>query len=300
MGTEVTVFDGLLVDGDGGEQVVDARTLHAALGIKTQFSDWVVRNFDGYVEGEEYYSKMSNITDRTVGKPRQDYNLSRNMAKHLAQLAKTPEGKRVRQYLIDAEVTLRKGGVKMVSIEEQLASAVLLAKDVIDGQKARIATLECKNDLLAKVVENVREAVKTDIVPKLEYYKRAVETHQNYEVKVSEAAKLIGLPFSNVTLNEHLRSWGWMFAKSTEPTQEAIERGYMVVKESVATKPDKYGVFHSSIVPYITLKGRIAITERFIEKGVLNETQAVKMTLEHLRLLIKEQAMANIEGKGVV
>lgn len=241
------------------------------------------------VEGEDFspiLAKTPTDTD-SGGRPRKDYRLTLNMAKHLALMAKTEEGRRVRQYLIEAEKELRRRlSAPALSDVDLLARAVIVADKHLAEAKAINAQLTAQNTALNTRIEAVRAAINTDIAPKLEYYTRAHVTHQNHELKLSETAKVLKLEFSNIGLYKVLREWGWVMAKSTEPTQMAINQGLLVAKESTSLTPDKNGVYHGSIVTYTTLKGRVRMLERLLSEGKITRSEAIQKTVENLRRML--------------
>lgn len=84
-------------------QTVSARELYEQLHIGTRFNDWFPRMCEyGFTEGADFYSKMSK-TSETGGRPSTDYDIFVDMAKQICMIQRTPEGKQVRQYLIDLE-----------------------------------------------------------------------------------------------------------------------------------------------------------------------------------------------------
>lgn len=86
---------------------VDGRELHGALGVGREFANWMRdRIRDGqFEEGDDYLPILANNPGR--GKPRTDYLLSLDMAKHVAMLERSPAGKACRAYFIAAEKRLR-------------------------------------------------------------------------------------------------------------------------------------------------------------------------------------------------
>lgn len=91
------------------QPLCNARDLHSALKVDTRFNDWIDRRIEeyGFVEGEDYYSKLSNRSGGTPGKRRTDYHLTLDMAKELAMIENNEVGRKVRRYFIRAEAELR-------------------------------------------------------------------------------------------------------------------------------------------------------------------------------------------------
>ena len=83
-------------------QMVNARDLHAALGVKTKFRYWIwnrVKDY-GFIEGEDFYTQPGEVA---VGRPEKDYFLTTSMAKELTVLHNGEIGKQIRRYLLQVE-----------------------------------------------------------------------------------------------------------------------------------------------------------------------------------------------------
>jgi phage anti-repressor protein len=93
---------------DDGEQAVNARDLHEALGVGRDFSTWIKGRIAeyGFVEGEDYHLPESGeVVNRPQGggTPRDLYLLSVDMAKELAIVENNETGRKIRRYLIKIE-----------------------------------------------------------------------------------------------------------------------------------------------------------------------------------------------------
>lgn len=135
-------------------QTVSARELYQKLNIGTRFNDWFPRMTEyGFVEGTDFYSKMSKTVNG--GRPSTDYEISVDMAKQICMIQRTPEGKAVRQYLIDLEKAWN-------TPEQVFARALRMADQTISSLKDR-----CKF-LGGQVVE--QQKVIEQLEPKASYY----------------------------------------------------------------------------------------------------------------------------------
>ncbi|MEX9815391.1 antA/AntB antirepressor family protein [Providencia rettgeri] len=103
---------------------VSAKALHEALGVGRDFSTWIIGRVNEYafVEGTDYQSDddfnircllneqyspvLGNNTKR--GRPEKDYLLTLGMAKELAMVERTEQGRLIRQYFIKCEEALHK------------------------------------------------------------------------------------------------------------------------------------------------------------------------------------------------
>jgi phage anti-repressor protein len=117
------------------QQTVDARVLHAFLGVGRDFSNWIKGRIEEYefIEGEDYlliksgnsgdyyspvlgnvpvneageYSPNLAINTRGRGRPEIEYLLTLNMAKELAMVERTEKGREARRYFIACERQLK-------------------------------------------------------------------------------------------------------------------------------------------------------------------------------------------------
>ena len=118
----IPVFNGEL---DGRQQqLCNAQDLHSFLDVQTRFNDWMARRIDqyGFVDGEDYYSVLSNRSDGLPGKQRTDYHLTLDMAKELAMVENNDQGRQVRRYFNAMERQARESrGATYLSVSQQLA-----------------------------------------------------------------------------------------------------------------------------------------------------------------------------------
>lgn len=90
--------------------VVDARELHAALGVGKDFSTWIKSRIKqyGFVEHQDYVT-AKNLRSPISGssKAREqvaiDYYITLDMAKELAMVERNEKGRAVRKYFIECE-----------------------------------------------------------------------------------------------------------------------------------------------------------------------------------------------------
>jgi phage anti-repressor protein len=89
-----------------GEEVsaVDARELHAFLGSSYQFADWIKERVNSYkfVQGIDFIV-FQEILKNSMGRPRNDYLITLDMAKELSMVERTERGKQARRYFIECE-----------------------------------------------------------------------------------------------------------------------------------------------------------------------------------------------------
>ena len=86
----------------GNVQMVNARDLHEALGVKTDFRHWIggrIKEFD-FVEEKDFYTQSGEVVG---GRPEKDYFLTLAMAKELTMLHNGEMGKKIRRYLLQVD-----------------------------------------------------------------------------------------------------------------------------------------------------------------------------------------------------
>lgn len=231
-------------------QTVSARELHEQLHIGTRFNDWFPRMTEyGFVEGTDFYSKMSK-TDNG-GRPSTDYEISVDMAKQICMIQRTPEGKAVRQYLIDLEKAWN-------TPEQVFARALKMADEKINSLK------EINTSLIA---ENKR------MKPK-EIFADAVATSHT-SILIGDLAKLIcqnGYQIGQKRLFEWLRENNFLIKSGSSknmPRQRYVKHGLFEVKESNVQNPD--GSVRITRTTKVTGKGQIYFVNKFLERGCADE-----------------------------
>ena len=89
---------------DTGEKVVIGRELHESLKITSKYADWFKNMCAyGFIEGEDFTAFSKNLENggRTI-----EHLLKLDMAKHIAMIQRTPEGKAIRDKLISLETNI--------------------------------------------------------------------------------------------------------------------------------------------------------------------------------------------------
>lgn len=225
-------------------QTVSARELHEKLKINTRFNDWFPRMVEyGFSEGMDFYSKMSKTENG--GRPSKDFDISIDMAKQICMIQRTPEGKAVRQYLIDLEKAWN-------TPEQVMARALKYAdKEIEKLKKSNAGLLE----------DNKR------MKPK-EIFADAVSASHT-SILVGDMAKLLkqnGVDIGQKRLFEWLREKGYLIKRKGSdwnmPTQKSMEMGLFDIKESTVNNPD--GSVRINRTTKVTGKGQQYFINKFL------------------------------------
>ena len=234
-----------LVKVDFDTQTVSARELHEKLNIGTRFNDWFPRMMEyGFAEGADFYSKMSK-TDNG-GRPSTDYEISVDMAKQICMIQRTPEGKAVRQYLIDLEKAWN-------TPEQVMARALKMADRSIEKLKTQNIELQADNDRMR---------------PK-EVFADAVATSHT-SILIGDLAKLLkqnGVDIGQKRLFGWMRENGYLIKRQGSdwnmPTQRSMEMELFEVKESTVNNPD--GSVRINRTTKVTGKGQQYFINKFLD-----------------------------------
>ena len=107
------------IDGNAVE-TVSARELHAFLGSKRQFTDWIKKRIGDYdfVENQDFLTVSKNLENggRSIVRFHKkmksnnatmiEYHITLDMAKELSMVARNEKGKQARKYFIECEKKL--------------------------------------------------------------------------------------------------------------------------------------------------------------------------------------------------
>lgn len=230
--------------------IVDARHLHKNLGVKTSFTMWIKRRLSAALlkENSDYYEVFTKDGKNLKGgRPKRDYYLTLEAAKHIAMLEKTDLGYEIRQYFISFEAA------KMNRLRELVAERVDPNK--LDRKQILIMALEAENERIALEQQNkMLEQEVFENAPKVAAYEAFMSADGNFTV--SNAAKIIG--DGPKKLWQKLRDEKLVFKMGNHnlPYQRYLDRGLFEVK---AAKAGKYRKPQTVVTP----KGLEFLKEKF-------------------------------------
>ncbi len=211
-----------------------ARDLHEFLEVKTAYKDWFPRMCEyGFAEGEDYCSFLSDRSDGLPGKPRQDAQLTIDMAKEICMLQRNEKGKQARQYFLQLEREWN-------SPEAVMSRALRMAEERLERFKTINANLSVQNAIMQ---------------PKAEYFDGLCDRESLTGIR--ETAKLLGLKQNDFVkwLIDHKYIYRDKRGRLM-PYAEHVDSGLFTVKETYNDKTDWTGV-----QMLITVKGK----ERFLK-----------------------------------
>lgn len=210
----------------GGIKAVSARELHAFLGSKRDFSNWIKDRIEKYVFIENQdFELLNNFGEQTGrgGHNKIEYALSIDCAKEISMVEGNEKGKQARQYFIECEKQLRRS-IENITRKE-LAQMILESE--MENEKLR-----AENEAHQKAIAKLQ--------PRSEFVD--VVLSKDSLLTGSQVCKVLKLPFGNVTLYKKLREEGIFYRNKNEPKQRYVDADYVrlkevMVKDSIILQP---------------------------------------------------------------
>lgn len=229
------------------QPTVSARELHEQLHIGTKFTTWFDRMKEyGFTEGNEFFPKMGE-TSENGGRPSVDYDITVDMAKQICMIQRTPEGKAVRQYLLDLEKAWN-------SPDQVMSRALKMADRTINNLK----------ETNAKLLEDTAR-----MKPK-EIFADAVSASHT-SILIGALAKIIsqnGVHIGQNRLFAWMRENGYLITRRgadyNMPTQKSMEMKLFEIKERTVNNPD--GSVRIIRTALVTGKGQQYFINKFLTK----------------------------------
>lgn len=237
-----------IINVNADTQTVSARELHEKLNIESNFTTWFKRMCEyGFSEGADFFPKME---ESTGGRPATDFEVSVDMAKQICMIQRTPEGKEVRQYLIDLEKAWN-------TPEQVFARALKMADETISSLKDRCKFLGGQVTDQQKVIEQLE--------PKASYYDLILQCKDLIATTV--IAKDYGM--SAMKFNALLHSMGIQFKQGDVWVLYSMYQGNGYLKTKTHNYTDSEGIQHSKEHSYWTQKGRLFLYDLLKRNSVL-------------------------------
>lgn len=280
MGKEIPVIYG----GFGSNQkVVLAKTVAEIHQVENKYINQVInRNIQRFKEGIDLLDlkvvaesnhnlfKDFGFTQMQISKAKNIYLLSERGYAKLIKIMDSDLAWEIHDQLMDEYFSMR----EIINSDEQL-KAKLLLEIYNGGQQGVLASRQLTDIEVAEATKPLLETIEQQ-QPAVDYVD-AVSACQD-SILVREVAKLCytenKIEISQNKLYNILRHWGWVFLKSTEPKQKALDNGYLEVETKWIKTP--YGE-KETWTTLVKPKGQIYIVQKLS-----------KMTLEEINEINKE------------
>lgn len=159
---------------DNDRPTVLGRDLYEALEVKTAYKDWFPRMCEyGFTEGTDYCSFLSDRSDGKAGKPKNDHQLTLEMAKEICMVQRSEKGKQCRQYFIAVEEQFN-------NPQAIMARALRVADEELKRLNIAVSKLTVDNQIMK---------------PKADYFDELVD--RNLLTNFRETAKQLGCKEKN-------------------------------------------------------------------------------------------------------
>lgn len=195
---------------------VNARFLHAFLEVGKDFSTWIKEQVDRakLIENKDF--AIFPEKGENSGRPRIQYALTIDAAKHIALMAGTEKGFEVREYFIEAEKKLRAAPAPGPVNLDDPGQVLNLALQLTNKVSALQVDLKAANDRVA------------ELEPVAARYQRFTEAEGAFAI--THAAKILQQPprkFCN-----WLRTFAVYYSDRHNmlPYQQYLDKGYFTVK----------------------------------------------------------------------
>lgn len=226
-------------DDTTGDSIISGRELHEKLKIKTPYKKWMDRMIEyGFVENTDFVTVGQKCPIANGGYQTQtDHIMKLDMAKEIAMIQRSPEGKAIRQYLIEIEKAWN-------TPEKIMERALIIANNNIRKLTLEVGELKPKADVYDNFIDKEHT---------LGFRELRKELESTLEVSIKETE-----------LKEILRELN-LIGKTLKATAYAIRNEYAVTKD-IETN------FGSKTQDRFTMKARDLVFD-FLKKrkgGIVN------------------------------
>lgn len=224
---------------ENDEQLVSARDLHAALEIKTRFSQWAKQNFKRFREGIDFTSVVTTtVVNHGATRQLDDYAITTEMAKHIAMMTGTEKGFEIRDYFI--------------KVEKAWNNPEMVVQRALQIQTRKVKKLELENERMK---------------PKALFADSVSASHST--ILIGELAKILrgnGVDIGATRLFKWMRDNGYLISRQGSdwnmPTQRAMNLGLFKIKETSISHSD--GSVSVSKTTKVTGKGQQYFINKFL------------------------------------
>ncbi len=191
-------------------QTVNARDLHAFLGVARDFSNWIKDQINRarLTENRDFVKLAEKGELSATGQTRIEYFLTLDAAKHVAMMAGTDKGFEVRDYFIECEQQAQR------RFDPASLSRLDLIQIAFDAERERIAAVA---QLQAQA-------------PKVEGFDRIANSEGSFCLR--DAAKALNIP--PMRFNRALQAMRWIYRRvgngSFVAYQDKLQAGFLAAK----------------------------------------------------------------------
>lgn len=224
-----------------GEMIpsVSARELHAYLGNKAQFSNWIKDRIEqyGFLESIDFVTKENSLELESKGytPSKKEYFITFDMAKELSMVERTENGKIARKYFIECEKEL---------VAKKLPS--------LPNYQEALRQLADSLDKNAQLEHKIEEDA-----PKVEF--ALAVRRMDGACKVGDFGKVIGIGRNSLFAKLRLDQ---ILMVDNMPYQKYIDAGYFTVIEQIPYV-DHAGKAHPAFTTMVTGKGQVFLERKY-------------------------------------
>ena len=181
-----------------GERVINARELHAKLGSKRQFANWIEERVKKY-KFEENEDFLTILLKSEGGRPKKDYILKLDVAKELCMIENNEMGRNIRRYFIEVEKRYR----TIIESPQNIFDIMRLALDQIEENERRLKKVENISKDNKEEIEEIKRKIDvvikkdyclaSDIAEQLQIYSENNLPHSNF---IGAIARTLGMKIS--------------------------------------------------------------------------------------------------------
>lgn len=229
-------------------QTVNARDLHAFLGVARDFSNWIKDQLERarLTQGRDFEVFAEKGENPTGGRPRTDYFLTLDAAKHVAMMAGTDKGFEVRDYFLECE-RRAKDPMYLLNSPSAMRGLLLVYTEKVLALETTVA----------------------EQAPKVEGFDRIANAEGSFCLR--DAAKALNIP--PMRFNRALQAMRWIYRRVGNGTfvayQDKLQAGYLTAK--ITTHLGSDGTDRVAEQARVTAKGMTKLAA-MIAAGVFPES----------------------------